>query len=189
MDARISSSVHDPTWKGILAGAAGGFVAAWAMEQFQQRFSRMAGDRADLGQRASGRPEGWDARSQDQVSGQSSSATERAADAGAHALASRPLDADRRAAAAQALHYAFGIGVGAVYGALADTDPRVTQFGGIAFGLGVWAAADEISTALFGLAPAPIERPPLAHTYSVLSHVVYGLTTEGVRRSGRTLLD
>ena len=188
MDARPTTASHAPTWKGIVAGAAGGLVAAWAMEQFQQRLSHVADDRADEAQRSSGRPQAWDARSQDQVSGQSSSATENAADAAASAMALQPLDRSTRASAAQALHYAFGIGVGAVYGALAESDPGVTRLGGIAFGLGVWAAADELSTALFGLAPRPTDRPPLAHTYSVLSHVVYGLTTEGVRRSTRVAL-
>jgi len=100
----------------------------------------------------------------------------------------RSLDPDVRASAAQALHYAFGMGVGAIYGAMAEADSTVTRLGGIVFGLGVWAAADEMSTTLFGLAPAPGDRPPLAHTYSVLSHVVYGVTTESVRRSTRALL-
>jgi len=188
MDARLTKASHGATWKGIVAGAAGGLVAAWAMEQFQQRFSQVAGDRADENQRSSGRPEAWDARSQDQVSGQTASATEKAADAAAGGMALAPLDPFTRASTAQALHYAFGIGVGAVYGALAESDSGVTRLGGIAFGLGVWAAADEISTTLFGLAPSPGNRPPLAHTYSVLSHVVYGLTTEGVRRSTRVAL-
>jgi putative membrane protein len=188
MDARTSSRGSHSSWKGLIAGAAGGLVASWAMEQFQQRFSHVAGDGADRDQRASGLPQAWDARSQDQVSGQSSSATERAAAAGAQAIGADPLGAGRGAAAAQSLHYAFGTGVGAVYGALAEADPRVTLLGGILFGLGVWAAADEISTAVSGLAPAPTERPPLAHAYSVLSHVVYGVTTEGIRRGGRALL-
>ena len=34
-------------WQGVVAGAIGGFVAAWAMEQFQVRFSRATGDRLD----------------------------------------------------------------------------------------------------------------------------------------------
>jgi putative membrane protein len=189
MDAH-SASVQPSLWKGLVAGAVGGFVASWAMEQFQQRFSRATGDRADAAQHATRRPEAWDARTQDQLSGQNQSATEHAAEGAVDIVAGGgSLHPQTRASAAQALHYAFGIGVGAVYGALAESNPRVTQFGGVVFGLGVWAAADEISMSLFGLAPPPDERPPLAHTYSVLSHVVYGLTTESVRRAGRTLLD
>jgi putative membrane protein len=122
------------------------------------------------------------------LSGQTEPATARAVELTLEAAGHGVRDSDARASAAQAVHYAFGISVGAVYGALAETNPRVTQYGGVAFGLGVWAAADEVSTTLFGLAPSPDDRPPLAHTYSVLSHVVYGLTTEAVRRAGRSLL-
>jgi uncharacterized protein DUF1440 len=188
MDVRSRSAQPHP-WKGFVAGAVGGFVASWAMERFQQRFSHVTGDRADPAQRAGGRPEAWDARTQDQLSGQSESATERAAEGAVSIAGQRALHPAMRASAAQALHYVFGIGVGAAYGALAESNPRVTRFGGVAFGLGVWAAADEISMALFGLAPPPRERTSLAHTYSVLSHVVYGLTTEAVRHASRTVLD
>ena len=45
------------------------------------------------------------------------------------------------------MHYGFGIAVGAVYGALAETRPEVTRFGGVPFGLGVWASADEVAGA------------------------------------------
>jgi uncharacterized membrane protein YagU involved in acid resistance len=185
MSPRNSDS--QPTWQGIVAGAVGGLVAAWAMEQLQQRLSRLLDDGADEAQRRTERSQAWDARTQDQLSGEHRSATERAAEAGAHAFAAR-VDASTRAALAQGLHYAFGIGAGATYGALAEVDPRVTRYAGIAFGLGVWASADEISTALFGLAPPPAERPLLAHTYSFLSHVAYGVTTEAVRKGIRAAL-
>jgi hypothetical protein len=184
MQARGSHPVSHPTWQGVLAGAAGGLVAAWAMEQFQQRFSHVLGDGADEMQRASGQARAWDARTQDQLSGQPRSATEQAVVAAARG-AGVPLDPPSRASSAQALHYAFGLGAGAAYGALADVDPRVTRLGGLAFGLAVWASADEVAAALARLAPAPDDRPPLAHAYSLLSHAVYGVTTEAVRRTLR----
>jgi uncharacterized membrane protein YagU involved in acid resistance len=184
MQARGSHPVSHPTWQGVLAGAAGGFVAAWAMEQVQQRLSHAVGDRADHAQRASGRARAWDARTQDQLSGQPRSATEQAVLAGSRATGVH-FDPSARASTAQALHYAFGLGAGAAYGALADVDPRVTRMGGLAFGLAVWASADEVSAALARLAPDPADRPPLAHAYSLLSHAVYGLTTEAVRKTVR----
>ena len=57
-------------WQGLVAGAVGGFVASWAMEQFQARFSRATGDYLDARQRRSGHAPAWSARSQDQVGGQ-----------------------------------------------------------------------------------------------------------------------
>lgn len=168
-------------WKGLLAGALGGLLAAWAMERFQAGFSDATGDGAEDAQRRTGHPAAWDARSQDQLSGADRPATVAAADAGAEMAMGRRLDAGESAVAGPALHYAFGITVGAVYGALAETRPELTRLGGIPFGLTVWSAADELGVPLIGLAPPPQDRPARAHAYSFLSHVVYGATTEAVR--------
>jgi putative membrane protein len=172
-------------WRGLLAGAVGGFAAAWAMEQFQARLSDATADGVDDAQRASGRPSAWDARSQDQLSGALEPATVATADAGAELVLGRRLAADEWSTAGPLMHYAFGVTVGAVYGALAETRPEVTRLGGVAFGLTVWSAADELGVPLLNLAPPPQDRPLRAHAYSFLSHVVYGMTTEVVRYTFR----
>jgi len=163
---------------GAAAGAAGGLVAAWAMERFQVLFSRARGDDADAAQRATGREIEWTARTQDQLSGETGPATVRTAEA----LAGTPLEPRERAVAGPLFHYAFGAGVGAVYGALAERQPDVVRGFGIPFGLAVWAAADEAGVPALGLTRSPAERPASAHVYSFLSHVVYGAATEAVRR-------
>jgi putative membrane protein len=122
------------------------------------------------------------------VSGQPEPATVQAADAAAVATLGRHLDAAEQDAAGPLMHYGFGTAVGAVYGALAETRPELTRLGGIPFGLGVWASADEVGVAAAGMSPAPWNRPLRAHTYSVLSHAVYGLTTEAIRKAVRARL-
>jgi hypothetical protein len=175
-------------WQGLVAGALGGFVASWAMEQFQARFSRATGDQLDARQRRSGHAPAWSARSQDQVSGQIRPATVQAADVAAVAARGLPLEPPEQDAAGPLLHYGFGTAVGAVYGVLAETRPEVTRLAGVPFGLGVWASADEVAVPAGGLSAAPWERPLRAHTYSILSHAVYGLTTEAVRKLVRARL-
>jgi len=175
-------------WQGLVAGAVGGFVAAWAMEQFQARFSHATGDNVDARQRRSGHAPAWSARSQDQVSGESRPATVRTADAAAVATVGRRLEASEPDAAGPLMHYGFGTAVGAVYGALAETRPELTRLGGIPFGLGVWASADEIGVPAAGLSKSPWDRPLRAHTYSMLSHAVYGFTAEAVRKAVRARL-
>jgi hypothetical protein len=176
-----ATTYRQSPWRGMAAGALGGLVAAWAMEQFQSRFSAATGDGVDLAQRATGQPEAWDARSQDQISGAGEPATVATAEAGAELVLGRPLSRDERATAGPLMHYAFGVTVGAVYGAVAETRPEVTRMAGVPFGLTVWSAADELGVPLLGFAPRPDERPMRAHAYSFFSHVVYGLATEGVR--------
>jgi putative membrane protein len=178
-------TVRPSPWRGVLAGAVGGFAAAWAMEQFQARLSEATGDGVEQAQQVSGRPSAWDGRSQDQLSGALEPATVATADAGTALVLGRPLDADEWSTAGPLMHYAFGVTVGAVYGALAETRPEVTRLGGLPFGLTVWSAADELGVPLLGLAPPPQDRPLRAHAYSFLSHVVYGVTTEVVRYTFR----
>jgi hypothetical protein len=175
-------------WRGFVAGAVGGLVAAWAMERFQARFSQATGDALDAAQRRSGHAPAWSGRSQDQVSGEPRPATVRTADAAAVATVGRRLEPSEQDAAGPLMHYGFGTAVGAVYGALAETRPELTRLGGVPFGLGVWASADEMAVPAAGLSAAPWERPLRAHTYSMLSHAVYGLTTEAVRKLVRARL-
>ena len=65
MIRRHSSRLSLP-WRGLVAGAVGGFVASWAMERFQARFSQTTADGLDAAQRRSGHAATWSARSQDQ---------------------------------------------------------------------------------------------------------------------------
>ena len=122
------------------------------------------------------------------MSGESRPATVRTADAAAVATVGRRLEASEQDAAGPLMHYGFGTAVGAVYGALAETRPEITRLGGIPFGLGVWASADEIGVPAAGLSKSPWDRPLRAHTYSMLSHAVYGFTTEAVRKAVRARL-
>jgi uncharacterized membrane protein YagU involved in acid resistance len=110
------------------------------------------------------------------------------ADLASEAVAARPLAPAEQDVAGPFVHYAFGVSVGAAYGAIAEGRPEVTRMGGVPFGLSVWSGADEFLVPALGLSAAPWRRPARAHTYSFLSHVVYGLTTETVRRAVRTAL-
>ncbi|HEX2310535.1 MAG TPA: DUF1440 domain-containing protein [Vicinamibacterales bacterium] len=175
-------------WQGVIAGAVGGLAASWAMEQFQSRFSQATEDGVDEAQRRSGHEARWSARSQDQLTGQPEPATTAAGDAAAITALGRPLTLEEEDAGGPLMHYAFGAAVGALYGAIAESRPGVTRLAGIPFGMGVWATADEVGVPAVGLSAPPWERPLRAHTYSVLSHAVYGLTTEAVRRLVRSAL-
>jgi putative membrane protein len=175
-------------WQGVIAGAVGGLAASWAMEQFQARFSQATRDGVDEAQRRSGYDARWSARSQDQLSGQPEPATAAAGNAAAITAIGRPLTLREEDAVGPFMHYAFGAVVGALYGAIAESRPGVTRLAGIPFGMGVWTTADEVGAPAAGLSYPAWERPLRAHTYSVLSHAVYGLTTEAVRRLVRSAL-
>jgi putative membrane protein len=86
-------------------------------------------------------------------------------------------------------HYVFGTIMGALYGALAPRDHRVTAGGGLAFGGAVWLLFDEIAIPALGLSPPPNKTPLPIHLRAAAAHVVFGPGTELGRRLFTALLD
>jgi hypothetical protein len=166
----------------MLAGLIAGLAGTWAMSEFQGLWSRAVDGREP--QSAGGRHDArdWQERSEGQ------NANELAAQTVATYAAGRPLTRRELTVAAPAVHYTFGATVSALYGGLAETSPRATAGAGLAYGTAVWAAADEVAMPLFGLATRDQPYPVEAHLQSFASHVVFGVTTELVRRGVRAAL-
>jgi putative membrane protein len=151
-------------WRGVAAGMAGGVAASWAMNLFQSQFSKLLPPMAQ---------EGGD------------DATVKTAAAIARSVAHHTLTDREKKVAGPVVHYAFGAVMGAVYGGVAEVMPAATKGWGLPFGTALWIGADEIAVPAFGLAGTEGETPPSIHAYALLSHLVYGLTAEGVRRAVR----
>lgn len=80
------------------------------------------------------------------------------------------------------VHYAFGASVGAVYGALAELAPLVKIGLGLPFGAAVWLGAHVITVPALGLAKPPTQRPLDKEAQEFGLHLLYGMTTELIRR-------
>lgn len=167
-----SSAGHGLVVKNIVAGIAGGLVASWAMEHFQRSLGQLS---EDMG----GAPGGG---GQQHREPQSEPATYQAADVVAETVTGEPLADEVKPAAGSLVHYAFGAAVGAAYGAAAAQSEEVTAWAGLPFGATVWLVADEIGVPLAGLSKAPTEYPATSHVSAFATHLVYGLTTETVRK-------
>ncbi|MCA1593743.1 MAG: DUF1440 domain-containing protein [Acidobacteria bacterium] len=115
-------------------------------------------------------------------------ATVKAAEAISEGVFGHELTKKEKPAAGEAVHYAMGGASGAIYGALAELVPSVTVGAGIPFGTAVWFVADEAAVPALGLSKAPTEYPLSTHAYALVSHFVYGLTTDIVRRAVRSWL-
>ncbi len=85
------------------------------------------------------------------------------------------------------VHYLFGAAVGAAYGAAAEKLP-VNKVAGVPFGAAVWATADELALPAAGLAGSFQEYPASVHFKALATHIVYGITTEMVRRGMRKVI-
>jgi len=179
--------------KGLAAGVVGGLVASVVMNRFQALLSkRLAGEERSHGaqslqqgtpQQGVGREleaEGKDEPEDD--------ATERLANAISVGVFRHELTEQEKELAGTALHYAMGTTSGALYGAVAELVPAATAGAGLPYGLAVWLVADEGIVPAAGLSKSPAEYPLWIHVYSLSTHLVYGLTTELVRRAVRNAL-
>jgi uncharacterized membrane protein YagU involved in acid resistance len=79
------------------------------------------------------------------------------------------------------VHYAFGGTVGALYGAAAGLVPKVALGLGLPFGVAVWLGAHVIAVPALSLS-APTRRPLRQEAEELGLHLVYGATTDLVRR-------
>lgn len=180
--------------KGALAGFIGGLVASWTMNQFQAALSRVTEGVEKPHGAQSLKPEGGEQgiremrRAPEEDDEEQEDATEKLADAISENIFGRDLDKGEKAAAGAVVHYAFGAAMGGVYGIAAEVAPEVCAGLGLPFGAVFWLAADELAVPLLGLAAKPSEYSLSTHAYALASHLVYGLTSEVVRKSVRRVL-
>jgi hypothetical protein len=105
-----------------------------------------------------------------------------AASAIAEPLLGRRLSEREKEIGGPVMHYLFGAAAGALYGAAAEVDDSSTRGSGIPYGIGVWLLADEIGMHAAGFATKPTDYPVSRHAATLATHIVFGLTVEGVRR-------
>ena len=109
-------------------------------------------------------------------------ATYKAADAASRAIVGHAVRREDKPAAGSVVHYAFGGAVGAIYGAAAAQSDAVTAWAGVPFGAALWLVADEIGVPMAGFSKTPTEYPLSTHLSAFAAHLVYGATTETVRK-------
>lgn len=189
----INKDGKSDIWKGLVAGLIGGLAASWMMNQFQVLCRNLdKGEETSHGaqsiqkgspQHGAGqvlREQGMDEEQDD--------ATERLANIISKTVSGHELTKQEKADAGTVIHYAFGVASGGLYGAAAEVLPKVTTGAGVPFGVLIWLTADEGIVPLLGLSKTPADYPPSTHAYSFVSHIVYGLTADGVRRIVRRSL-
>jgi putative membrane protein len=171
-------------WFGLLAGALGGLAASWTMNQFQRGWSSL---QRSVAQESSSQQNSRQENSeqQSQRSEESEDATMKAAVKLLEPVIGRPLSKEEKQKAGPVIHYVFGALMGGCYGLLSEYFPHAHAGFGTVFGTAVFLVADEIAVPALGLSGSPLDSPMSSHVYAYSSHLVYGLSTEAVRRSLR----
>lgn len=103
----------------------------------------------------------------------------------AEQVAGHRLPSDQKHAAMHAIHWGFGAAAGAAYGALAEIEPAVGAWKGAAFGLTLNRLTHETILPRMGLSERKEEQPTQERISEWVSHAVYGIFTDAVRRAVR----
>lgn len=149
------------SWKGFLAGALGGLAGSFAMSQFHSLISRKREKNSDPDQEDS---------------------TAIAASAISRAIFHHELTAEQKKLSAPVVHYAFGAGIGAIYGTLAEVSDPASIGWGTAFGAAVWLGAHVIAVPALGLSKPITQSTPASEAAEFGAHLLYGAAAEGFRR-------
>jgi uncharacterized membrane protein YagU involved in acid resistance len=174
----MSESKH--LLRGAVAGLVGGLVASWVMNEF------MAGP----GQKLQHAVQSDEENQQQQGTSEQpkEDATMKAADAVLSVTTGQHLSRKQKEKAGPVVHYAFGGLMGALYGAAAEYWPSARAGFGTTFSSALFTGADLIAVPVFQLGPPPDEQPRSALVSPFSAHLVYGFTTELVRRILRSAM-
>jgi putative membrane protein len=170
--------------KGAAAGALAGFAASWAMNLAAKLYARVT-----LPHETDPEIRRIRLRERELLCIERADPTGEGAERMAERFLRRELTDRELNLARDLLHYAFGIGAGAVYGLLAERNRNITRIYGLYFAALLLIGGEEIATPALGLLPPPHKLPAAAHFAMASSHVVYGITLEATRRAARAALD
>ncbi len=165
--------------RGVLAGVAGGLVAAWVMNVWStgpgDALSKELETPAEQEQLAKG-SDGEDA-------------TMKTADAlAAVAQGGRHLTHAQRATGGPIVHYTFAAVMGGLYGGLAEYLPVVRTGFGTTYGIALFVGGDLLAVPALGLSKPLSTFPAASYVNPFTAHLVYGATTELLRRMLRPIL-
>jgi putative membrane protein len=168
--------------RGIVAGIVGGLVASWVMNEFMENLGPQL-------QKAVSKSEESAKPQQSQDGEKPDDATMKTADAVVSTLTGgRHLSHEEKEKGGPIVHYAFGALMGAVYGAVAEEMPFATTGFGTAFGAALFTGADLVAVPALNLSQSSADEPISSLATPFAAHLVYGATTETVRRLVRALL-
>jgi hypothetical protein len=168
---------------GIAAGVAGGLVASWVMNQF------MEGAGPALQRAFQSEDEAQKAAQSAKNGAPKEDATMKTADAIASAVpGGRHLSWEEKQKGGPIVHYAFGALMGGLYGGLAEYSSKTRAGYGAAFAGVLFTGADLIAVPALNLSSSSGNATASSLVSPFAAHVIYGLTTEFVRRLVRNAL-
>lgn len=165
-------------WKGIVAGVAGGLAGAYTMGLFAKLCTK-ASEKVNDPQRH---------KELQRAAADAHESTAKTADRLLRPVLGRRLTSSERDTAKPIVHYGFGSVVGGLYGASTEYLPVTKSLAGAPFGAAVFVGGHSLALPALNLTKKNREYPLALHATEFGSHLVYGVTMEGVRRLVRRIL-
>lgn len=106
----------------------------------------------------------------------------------AEQVAGHDLSHGQREVALHSIHWGLGAAAGAVYGAMVEFEPTLGAWKGAAFGLTLNKLTHESILPRMGLARPKEEQPAQERISEWVTHAIYGIFTDAVRRAVRSRL-
>ncbi len=103
----------------------------------------------------------------------------------AEQVAGHPLDPGGQTVAMHGIHWTFGAVSGAIYGALVEMEPSLGAWHGAAFGVALNRITHEWLLPQMGLAADKDQQPTQERISEWVTHAVYGVVTDTVRKGVR----
>ena len=104
------------------------------------------------------------------------------ADRGARATVGHNLSDRGRSVATYGIHYTFGPIVAGLYGAVAEAWPFARVGGGLGFAFVLWLLTHESTLPALGLNAPPMPGHGREHASELMTHGLYAVTTEAIRK-------
>jgi len=169
---------------GAVSGMAGGLAGSWLMNLFIEGVSKAKKKSQDSQVTIEASTSAEEQQSQQD----SDDATQKVADAIVSRVRGSHLSKEEKKKGGSIVHYAFGGLMGALYGAIAEHSAAPRTGMGTFFGTALFVGADEIAIPVLGLGESPTQVPISDQATYLAAHLVYGATTELVRRGFRRLI-
>jgi hypothetical protein len=152
-------------FKQAVAGAAGGAIAAFAMQQFVSLWHCTKGQKAEDG-----------------AFGLDREADVNAAQKLWHFLFEESLSEAEALKIARMMHYGYSVAASAGYAVLAGKNQAVRAGFGTVYGVVLWLVGDEIGITIMRLSD-PRSKSKASHIVALAAHLVFGSVTELSRKS------
>lgn len=164
--------------RGVLAGIAGGLVAGWVMNQWSEGPGARLVDALETPEEKQ--------RIKEQSDGED--ATIKTAEKLAETFEHRQLSKEEKEREGPVVHYAYAALMGGLYGGLAEYSSLVRSGFGTTYASALFVGGDLVAVPALGLSKPLSDFPASSYAGPFTSHLVYGATTELIRRIVRVIL-